>query len=217
MKFSKESETSWKHVPNIKTFGKTLGFRFLDRKIRELWRPNGNMDVINIGHDFSLSDYTISRTSTMFLLEDLGVSMNTFLAIRLWVHLETRKELWKLKSIIDFLLWDDLNSKLLHITTIYRRNCNKIIALKNDAGVGISSDYSSKELISKSFQELCHSDMVCSILDSNSFPAVRIIVPKNDRFQFSVPSSELEIRKYAFDLKPFKSLIPDGLLSSRKF
>ena len=44
----------WTSSLIVKSFERSLEFMFLSSKIRELWRPSGRMDCIDLGHDFFL-------------------------------------------------------------------------------------------------------------------------------------------------------------------
>ncbi|KAK9996738.1 hypothetical protein SO802_021424 [Lithocarpus litseifolius] len=42
----------WSHALIIKTFGRTVGYQFLSQRVRELWAPSGNLDLVDLGHDY---------------------------------------------------------------------------------------------------------------------------------------------------------------------
>ena len=51
----------WRSAFIIKAFGKSLGYKYLDYKIRAIWKPVGDMQCINLGHDFFLTRFKLNE------------------------------------------------------------------------------------------------------------------------------------------------------------
>lgn len=74
----------WKRAIIIKTFGRRLGFSFLVEKIRNMWKPTGNMDCIDLGFDFFLVKFELAIDVDYNLKGDSWFIGQHFLAIRQW-------------------------------------------------------------------------------------------------------------------------------------
>lgn len=49
----------WIKALIVKVYGKTVGYNFLKRKLHELWQPNEELNIIDLGKDFFLIDFTL--------------------------------------------------------------------------------------------------------------------------------------------------------------
>ena len=49
----------WSHPFIIKTFGCVVGYQYLSQCVRELWKPSGNMDLIDLGYDYFLARFWV--------------------------------------------------------------------------------------------------------------------------------------------------------------
>ncbi|KAL3529410.1 hypothetical protein ACH5RR_008732 [Cinchona calisaya] len=121
------------------------------------------------------------------------------------IMLRKGKDNWDLKSKIDSLLWDDLNSKFHQTTTIPRRRNNKILALQNDLGDWIKGNDNLKDHIAKVFKKLYHIDMVCFFKDSEGFPTLRGHIDKEHGIKLSSIPFAKETKKPIFQLNACKS------------
>ncbi|GMY25615.1 hypothetical protein FCV25MIE_20857 [Fagus crenata] len=54
-------QAPWRSALIIKAFGKSIGFKFMDFKIRSLWKPRGDMQCIDLGLDFFLVRFRLSE------------------------------------------------------------------------------------------------------------------------------------------------------------
>lgn len=86
--FSKEEKTQmrdpWKKASIIKTSGRRLGFSFLVEEIRNMWKPTGNMDCIDLGFDFFLVKFELAIDVDYILKGGPWFIGQHFLAIRQW-------------------------------------------------------------------------------------------------------------------------------------
>ncbi|KAL3533131.1 hypothetical protein ACH5RR_006652 [Cinchona calisaya] len=67
----------------VKPFGRSLGFKFFDLKMRELWRPNGNLDMADLGKDFFMTRFHDLNDYFKVLAWGPGFINIVFLTIRL--------------------------------------------------------------------------------------------------------------------------------------
>lgn len=47
----------WSHALIIKTFGRAVGYQYLSQRVRELWKPSGNMDLVYLGHYYFFAQF----------------------------------------------------------------------------------------------------------------------------------------------------------------
>ncbi len=63
--FSKEEklriQAPWHSALIIKAFGKSIGYRFMDLKIRVLWNPQGDLQCIDLSLDYFLIRFKLSE------------------------------------------------------------------------------------------------------------------------------------------------------------
>ena len=74
----------WTSSLIVKSFGRSLGYMFLSSKIRELWRPSGRTDCIDLGHDFFLIKFECKDDIDKVLKGGPWFIGQQFLTIRLW-------------------------------------------------------------------------------------------------------------------------------------
>ncbi len=53
-------QAPWCSAFIIKAIGKSVGFKYMDFKIRSLWKPQGEMQIIDLGVDFFLVHFKLS-------------------------------------------------------------------------------------------------------------------------------------------------------------
>ncbi|XP_075658909.1 uncharacterized protein LOC142628753 [Castanea sativa] len=63
LKHSKDEKTRiqapWEKAIIVKIFGRSLGYSFLAERLRSMWKPDGRMDCVNVGHDFFLIKFEL--------------------------------------------------------------------------------------------------------------------------------------------------------------
>ena len=62
------------------------------------------------------------------------VALENLLIQKLDVVLEQERDLWALKSIINWMILGNRNTSFYHVSALACRKCNLITAIKNDAG-----------------------------------------------------------------------------------
>ena len=77
-------QAPWKSTLIIKAFGKSIGFKFMDFKIRLLWKPRGDMQCIDLGLDFFLVRFRLSEDYWHVVNDGPWFIRQQFLTIRRW-------------------------------------------------------------------------------------------------------------------------------------
>uniref|UniRef100_A0A2N9ICX1 DUF4283 domain-containing protein n=1 Tax=Fagus sylvatica TaxID=28930 RepID=A0A2N9ICX1_FAGSY len=74
----------WRSALIIKVFGKSIGFKYMDFKIRSLWKPLGDMQCIYLGNDFFLIRFTLEEDYWKVVNGGPWFINQQFLTIRRW-------------------------------------------------------------------------------------------------------------------------------------
>ncbi len=74
----------WRSALIIKVFGKSIGFKYMDFKIRSLWKPLGDMQCIDLGNDFFLIRFTLEEDYWKVVNGGPWFINQQFLTIRRW-------------------------------------------------------------------------------------------------------------------------------------
>ncbi|KAJ4833493.1 hypothetical protein Tsubulata_006664 [Turnera subulata] len=75
----------WRRTLIVKMLGKRMSFRFMERKLRELWSVAGQVYVTDIGNDFFLARFTSEEDYKRALCEGPWMFADHYLTIRKWV------------------------------------------------------------------------------------------------------------------------------------
>ena len=74
----------WRSALIIKVFGKSVGFKYMDFKIRSLWKPLGDMQCIDLGNDYFLIRFKIEEDYWKVVNGGPWFINQQFLTIRRW-------------------------------------------------------------------------------------------------------------------------------------
>uniref|UniRef100_A0A2N9F7I4 CCHC-type domain-containing protein n=1 Tax=Fagus sylvatica TaxID=28930 RepID=A0A2N9F7I4_FAGSY len=74
----------WKSALIIKVFGKSIGFKYMDFKIRSLWKPLGDMQCIDLGNDYFLTRFKLEDDYWKVMRGGPWFINQQFLTIRRW-------------------------------------------------------------------------------------------------------------------------------------
>lgn len=74
----------WKNCLIGKVVGKTVGFKFINDRSRELWKPSGLMQILDLGHDFFLFQFEHFADYKKALLEGPWFLAGHYLSMRRW-------------------------------------------------------------------------------------------------------------------------------------
>jgi exonuclease III len=123
--------------------------------------------------------------------------------------LRRNETLWRQKSREMWLKEGDKNSKFFHLSTVIRRKRNSIDAIKDDAGVWITSKRGIREHVVDKFTQLFTEETVNFPLDLENLISPTIS-PADNLGLCRIPSAQ-EIKETIFDMLNQKSPGPDGL------
>ena len=74
----------WRSAFIIKAFGKSLGYKCLDYKILAIWKPVGDMQCIDLGHDFFLTRFKLNEDYSKVVNGGPWFIGQQFLTLRRW-------------------------------------------------------------------------------------------------------------------------------------
>ncbi|GMY18366.1 hypothetical protein FCV25MIE_13605 [Fagus crenata] len=77
-------QAPWRSALIIKALGKSIGFKFMDFKIRSLWKPRGDMQCMDLGLDFFLVRFRLSEDYWHVVNDGPWFIRQQFLSIRRW-------------------------------------------------------------------------------------------------------------------------------------
>ncbi|OMO86355.1 reverse transcriptase [Corchorus capsularis] len=120
-------------------------------------------------------------------------------------------ELWALKSILNWILEGERNSRFFHVTTLIRRRFNKIMGLSNDNGDWISDPLDLQQLVLSYFKNLFSTTNIAEHLSFDSFNEDWASLLPEDLAALNIPLTDVEIHKTLWTFKPDKAPGPDGL------
>ena len=74
----------WRSALIIKVFGKSVGFKYMDFKVRSLWKPLGDMQCIDLGSDYFLIRFKLEDDYWKVVNGGPWFINQQFLTIRRW-------------------------------------------------------------------------------------------------------------------------------------
>ncbi|GMY19177.1 hypothetical protein FCV25MIE_14416 [Fagus crenata] len=77
-------QAPWRSALIIKAIGKSVGFKYMDFKIRSLWKPQGDMQIIDLGLDFFLVRFKLSDDYWNVVNGGPWFIKQQFLSVRCW-------------------------------------------------------------------------------------------------------------------------------------
>ncbi|OMO85295.1 reverse transcriptase [Corchorus capsularis] len=125
--------------------------------------------------------------------------------------LKDEEDIWAMKSRVDWLNDGERNTRFFHVSTLVRRNYNRILRIQDANGVWTDNLEIIKGIIQQHFVSLFTTSHSDTSRVYNSGP--RKIVALDDSAQTSLitPISDIEIQKTVWSFKPQKAPGPDGL------
>lgn len=75
------------------------------------------------------------------------------------------KDIWALKSCMDWLMWNDLNVSFLKASSLHSRRTNRILALKDGVSNWSYDSIAIKSAFQAHFSDLFSTQQICSSLD----------------------------------------------------
>ena len=74
----------WASSLIVKVYGRSVGFSYIQNKLNALWKPNGRLDVIDLGKDFFLTRFSCKEDHDKVLRNGPWFIGEHFLSIRPW-------------------------------------------------------------------------------------------------------------------------------------
>ena len=83
-KEKKRTRAPWQSTLIVKAFGKSLGFKYLDFKIRAIWKPQGELQCIDLGLDYFLIKFRLEEDCWKVINDGPWFIGQQFLLVRKW-------------------------------------------------------------------------------------------------------------------------------------
>ena len=74
----------WASSLIVKVYGRSVGFSYIQAKLNALWKPNGRLDVIDLGKEFFLTRFSCEEDHDKVLRNGPWFIGGHFLSIRSW-------------------------------------------------------------------------------------------------------------------------------------
>nr|XP_023916394.1 uncharacterized protein LOC112027993 isoform X3 [Quercus suber]XP_023916396.1 uncharacterized protein LOC112027993 isoform X3 [Quercus suber] len=139
------------------------------------------------------------------------VTLENHLLKELEVVLEQEKDLWALKSRINWMILGDRNTSFFHISTLARRKRNLITAIKNEVGEWLTEEREVASHIREGFLKLYTTSQEAATWEINHNQRWQAKLSNEEKGCLSRMVTDEEIRTALWSLKAFKSPGPDGL------
>ena len=121
------------------------------------------------------------------------------------------EEYWALKSHLNWASFGDRNTSFFHVSTVVRRNRNKIRCIKDNNGKWIMEEEGVKEFILIGYKKLFLTELIYSPLSSKVSHFSSCFLTEEEKNKLSLQISKEEIRASLWAFKAFKAPGPDGL------
>ena len=127
------------------------------------------------------------------------------------VILEQERDLWALKSRINWMILGDRNTSFYHVFTLARRKRNYISGIKNEVGEWLSEEREVASHMREGFLKLYTTSQEAETWEINHNQHWQTKLSNEERDSISHMVSDEEIRNALWSLKAFKAPGPDGL------
>ena len=139
------------------------------------------------------------------------VLLENHLLKELEVVLEHEKDLWALKSRINWMILGDRNTSFYHVSTLAHRKRNNITVIKNEVGEWLTEEREVANHIKEWFLKLYTTSQEVATWEINHNQHSQTKLSNEERDSISHMVSDEEIRTALWFLKAFKAPSPDGL------
>ena len=139
------------------------------------------------------------------------VALENQLIRELDVVLEQERDLWALKSRINWMILGDRNTSFYHVSALAHRKRNLITAIKNDAGEWLSEEIEVANHIREEFINIYTTSQEAATYDFNYNLQWQTKLSSEEKNSISRLVTEEEIRAALWSLKAFKAPGLDGL------
>ena len=152
----------------------------------------------------------VQRAMAIQLLSAL-VTLENHLLKELEVVLEQEKDLWALKSRINWMILVDRNTSFFHVSTLARRKRNLITAIKNEVGECLTEEREVASHIREGFIKLYTTSQEAITWEIKHNQSWQAKLSNEEKVNLSHMVTNEEIKTALWSLKAFKAPGPDGL------
>ena len=142
------------------------------------------------------------------------INLENQLQLELESILDQERDLWMLKSRINWMIQGDRNTSFYHISALTRRKRNHIASVKDERGQWITDGGEVREHFRKGFVSL----YTTSLMEVERVPSHdvqwQVQLPDEVSCSLDVMVTLEEIKEALWSMKPYKSPGPDGLHAS---
>ena len=139
------------------------------------------------------------------------VALENQLIKELDVVLEQEKDLWALKSRINWMILGDRNTSFYHVSALARRKRNFITAIKNEVGEWLTEEREVANHFREGFIKIYTTAQEAATHDFNYNLQWQPKLLSEEKNSISHMVTEEEIKSALWSLKAFKAPGPDGL------
>lgn len=172
---------------NYEVFGNLFA-----RKRRVLARLNGGQKSL-----------ACNLSESLLRLENLLIEEHAMIKLQ-------EEKFWALKSRLKAAAFGDRNTSYFHITTVVKRQRNKIRCIMDGTGECIYEEAKIKDHIQDEFSKLYASVMFMANIDSSVANFSCCMLYEEERRHMGREVDDEEIRNALWSLKPFKAPRPNG-------
>ncbi|KAJ8769819.1 hypothetical protein K2173_008225 [Erythroxylum novogranatense] len=82
--FKQQLQTPWQQAIIVKVLGRTVGYKVLYSRIHQLWKPKGELDVLALGNDFFLVQFSMEDDRNHAINNGPWMIQGHYLTVRQW-------------------------------------------------------------------------------------------------------------------------------------
>ena len=125
--------------------------------------------------------------------------------------LDQERDIWALKSRVNWMILGGRNTSFYHFSTLVRRKRNRISAIKNSVGDWLFEEREVMDYIRKGFEGLYSSSLTYFERYSSIANQWQVTLAEEESEALNREVLEEEIKEALWSMKPFKAPGPDGL------
>ena len=125
--------------------------------------------------------------------------------------LDQERDIWALKSRVNWMILGDINTSFYHLSTIVRRKKNRISAIKNSVSDWLFEEREVMDYIRKGFEGLYSSSLTYSERYLSIANQWQVTLAEEESEALNREVLEEEIKEALWSMKPFKAPGLDGL------
>ena len=125
--------------------------------------------------------------------------------------LDQERDIWVIKSRVNWMILGDRNTAFYHMSTLVRRSRNQISAIKNSVREWLYVEKDIMEHIREGFESLFCSSLILFERNPLFLSTGQAYLSEEEGESLSIEVSEEEIKAALWSMKPFKAPGPDGI------